>query len=128
MPSPGKVGWAQLGAQCGLRSDTARGHWTGRAGLCRNGAHADNRSPLQPGLPEPPCGRLMAATQVTPTKVPLFADYARLGGTYDEFFDEAGQPRPEVTQLVRSLDRIGQRDFQKRQQLANGAFLNAGVT
>ena len=62
------------------------------------------------------------------TKVPLFADYRRLGGTYDEFFSEQGEPRPEVAQLVHSLDRIGQREFQKRQQLANSAFLNAGVT
>jgi uncharacterized circularly permuted ATP-grasp superfamily protein len=61
-------------------------------------------------------------------KVPLFADYRRLGGTYDEFFSEQGEARPEVAQLVHSLDRIGQREFQKRQQLANSAFLNAGVT
>ena len=62
------------------------------------------------------------------TKVPLFDEYQRLGGTYDEFFSEHGEPRPEVAQLVLSLDRIGQREFQKRQQLANSAFLNAGVT
>ena len=61
-------------------------------------------------------------------KIPLFADYRRLGGTYDEFFSETGEPRPEVAQLVRALDRLGERDFQKRQQLANSAFLNAGVT
>ncbi|MEY4549851.1 MAG: hypothetical protein RL685_6046 [Pseudomonadota bacterium] len=61
-------------------------------------------------------------------KLPLFADYRPLPGTYDEIFEAAGQPRPNMAQLVRSLDRIGQREFQKRQELANSAFLNAGVT
>jgi uncharacterized circularly permuted ATP-grasp superfamily protein len=61
-------------------------------------------------------------------KLPLFADYRPLPGTYDEIFEAPGQPRPNMAQLVRSLDRIGQREFQKRQELANSAFLNAGVT
>ncbi len=61
-------------------------------------------------------------------RAPLFADYRRLEGTYDEFFSDAGEARPEVAQVVRALDRIGKREFQKRQQLANSAFLNAGVT
>ncbi|HVZ32304.1 MAG TPA: circularly permuted type 2 ATP-grasp protein, partial [Polyangiaceae bacterium] len=39
-----------------------------------------------------------------------------------------GRARPEVAQLVRALDRLGKREFQSRQELANGAFLNAGVT
>jgi uncharacterized circularly permuted ATP-grasp superfamily protein len=63
-----------------------------------------------------------------PPKPPLFADYAPLAGTYDEFFSATGQPRPEVTQLVHALERLGKREFQQRQELANGAFLNAGVT
>ncbi|MEO8183103.1 MAG: circularly permuted type 2 ATP-grasp protein [Deltaproteobacteria bacterium] len=61
-------------------------------------------------------------------KLPLFADYRPLPGTYDEFFEAPGQPRPNMVQLVRALDRLGQREFQKRQELANSAFLNAGVT
>jgi len=61
-------------------------------------------------------------------KLPLFGDYAPIEGTYDEFFSATGQSRPEVAQLVRALDRLGQREFQQRQQLANSAFLNAGVT
>ena len=61
-------------------------------------------------------------------KLPLFGDYGPLPGTYDEFFSATGQSRPEVDQLVRALDRLGQREFQKRQELANSAFLNAGVT
>jgi uncharacterized circularly permuted ATP-grasp superfamily protein len=64
----------------------------------------------------------------TTTKVGLFGEYRSLPGTYDEFFSDTGEARPEVTQLVRALDRIGKREFQKRQQLANSAFLNAGVT
>ena len=68
------------------------------------------------------------STAPPPTLIPLFADYRGLGATYDEFFTDAGEPRALVAQLVRSLDRIGQREFQKRQQLANSVFLNAGVT
>jgi uncharacterized circularly permuted ATP-grasp superfamily protein len=65
---------------------------------------------------------------LTAAKVPLFGQYERLEGTYDEFFTASGQPRPVVARLVRALDRIGIREFQKCQQLANSAFLNAGVT
>ncbi len=61
-------------------------------------------------------------------KSPLFADYRPRDGTYDEFFSGPGEPRPTIRQLVRALDRLGQREFQKRQELANSAFLNAGVT
>lgn len=58
----------------------------------------------------------------------MFADYRRLANTYDEFFASDGEPRSEVAQLVRALDRIGKRELEKRQQLASSAFLNAGVT
>jgi uncharacterized circularly permuted ATP-grasp superfamily protein len=61
-------------------------------------------------------------------KPSLFADYQPIAGTYDEFFAAPGEARPEVAQLVRALDRLGKREFQSRQELANGAFLNAGVT
>ncbi len=62
------------------------------------------------------------------SKLPLFGDYRPLDGTFDEFFSAPGRPRREVTRLVRALDKVGKREFQKRQQLANSAFLNAGVT
>src|SRR4029078_3011745 len=61
-------------------------------------------------------------------QLPLFADYRPLPGTYDEFFEAPGQPRSNMTQVLRALDKLGQREFQKRQELANSAFLNAGVT
>src|SRR5687767_11096222 len=85
--------------------------------------------PTQMDIPELPEGSdsPQASGQPNP-KVPLFSDYRRLGGTYDEFFSDQGKARAVVEQLVRSLDRIGQREFQKRQHLANSAFLNAGVT
>lgn len=67
-------------------------------------------------------------TAVQSSKVPLFAGYRPLPGTYDEFFSAPDEPRPEVAHIVRLLDRIGMREFQKRQRLANSAFLNAGVT
>ena len=61
-------------------------------------------------------------TAVVP-RIPLFADYRRLDATFDEFFGEDGAPRPEVAQLVRALDRIGKREFQKRQQLHPRALM-----
>jgi uncharacterized circularly permuted ATP-grasp superfamily protein len=67
-------------------------------------------------------------TSSSAPKLPLFAGYQPLPGTYDEFFSAPGQARPNMGRLVRALDRLGQREFQKRQALANSAFLNAGVT
>jgi uncharacterized circularly permuted ATP-grasp superfamily protein len=61
-------------------------------------------------------------------KIPLFDGYQGPEGTYDEFFTEHGTPRPEMRSLIEDLDRIGRREFRRRQELANGAFLNAGVT
>ena len=61
-------------------------------------------------------------------KVPLFSNYRGPQGTFDEFFSDKGVPRREVRGLVRALDRVGKREFRRRQDLANSAFLNAGVT
>lgn len=70
----------------------------------------------------------MGAAKAPPRKIPLFVGYSPLPGTFDEFFDERGKPRPGLARLTRALDRLGQREFRKRQDLANSAFLNAGVS
>lgn len=64
----------------------------------------------------------------TTARIPLFDRYRGLPGTFDEFFDEDAKVRPGVRRVVRALDKIGKREFQRRQQLANSTFLNAGVT
>jgi uncharacterized circularly permuted ATP-grasp superfamily protein len=61
-------------------------------------------------------------------RIPLFDHYQGLSATFDEFFDAEGRVRPSVRQVVRALDKVGKREFQRRQQLANSTFLNAGVT
>ena len=60
-------------------------------------------------------------TAGAPAKAALFGDYQRLGGTYDEFFTETGDPRPEVAQLVRALDRLAsKRETLPRRRHDNG--------
>ncbi len=60
--------------------------------------------------------------------VPLFAGYAPKKNTYDEFFNESGQPRREVATVVRRLNQLGRDEFRARQKLAEAAFYNSGVT
>ncbi len=89
--------------------------------------HVQRLGPAHPGnFSQKAFSKLMPT--VTAPKLPLFGDYRSLDNTYDEFFSAAGPARPEVAGLVRALDKMGRREFQKRQQLANSAFLNAGVT
>lgn len=61
-------------------------------------------------------------------RIPLFADYRPIDGAFDECIAPSGKPRKGMGRLVRALDRVGQREFQRRQALANSVFLNAGVT
>jgi len=62
------------------------------------------------------------------TRAPLFAGYRPIEGAYDECVDSGGAPRPGMARLVKALDRMGKREFKRRQVLANSAFLDAGVT
>ncbi len=62
------------------------------------------------------------------TKTPLFSNYEPLPGAFDEFFDDAGKPRLGMARLTKALDKLGQREFRRRQGLASSDFLNAGVT
>ncbi len=61
-------------------------------------------------------------------KVPLFTGYAPEPGAFDEFFQGEGEAREDLSGLTTALNRVGQREFKKRQLLANSTFLNAGVT
>ncbi len=61
-------------------------------------------------------------------KVPLFSGYSPEPGAFDEFFQGEGEAREDLSGLTTALNRVGQREFRKRQLLANSTFLNAGVT
>lgn len=61
-------------------------------------------------------------------KLPLLKGYEPMAGAFDEFFSGKDEPRAELARLVKQLERVGLREFEKRQDLANGAFLDAGVT
>src|SRR5690606_21046017 len=69
-----------------------------------------------------------ASRKKTTTKTPLFSSYKPLPGTFDEFFELKGKPRQGLTRLTRALDKLGEREFKRRQGLASSDFLNAGVT
>lgn len=61
-------------------------------------------------------------------KAPLFANYETAKGAFDEFFADSGSAREGLTGLTEALNLVGQKEFKKRQALANSTFLNAGVT
>lgn len=59
---------------------------------------------------------------------PLFSNYQPLANTFDEFFEGASEPRPDLSKVVTALDNLGPVTLADRQKLANSVFLNAGVT
>lgn len=62
-------------------------------------------------------------------KAPVFAGYEPLpGGCYDELFAGAGKARPAIAPVVRQLDQLGEHEVRFRQRLADGAFLQSGIT
>jgi len=61
-------------------------------------------------------------------KVPLFEGYQPLAGTWDEYFDRSGSPRPEAARIVDLLDGLGAHEFRTRQRLADATFLRGGIT
>jgi len=62
------------------------------------------------------------------TTQPLFAGYAPLPKTFDEYFDGKGKPRPEAARVIELLEALGRAEFRDRQQLANATFLSSGIT
>jgi uncharacterized circularly permuted ATP-grasp superfamily protein len=63
-----------------------------------------------------------------PKTTPLFDGYRPLAGTWDEYFADRDQPRPEAKGIVSLLDRLGAKEFQSRQKLADATFLRGGIT
>ena len=60
-------------------------------------------------------------------RTPLFDDYS-LGRAYDEMFGAAGQPRAHYTALFEQLGTLAVSELQRRQQVADRAFLHQGIT
>jgi uncharacterized circularly permuted ATP-grasp superfamily protein len=60
-------------------------------------------------------------------RTPLFDDYG-LGRAYDEMFGAHGQPRAHYTALFEQLGTLPATELQRRQQVADRAFLHQGIT
>lgn len=59
---------------------------------------------------------------------PLFEQYSPLPGACDECVGPDGASHPAAAGVVADLEALGQKELQRRQQLADGAFLRGGVT
>ncbi len=66
-------------------------------------------------------------TGSTPAFTGPFSAY-RLGGAWDEMFAPDGTPRPQYAALHQRLHEITPETLQRRQQAADLAFLNQGIT
>ncbi|WP_370651557.1 circularly permuted type 2 ATP-grasp protein [Luteitalea sp. TBR-22] len=64
----------------------------------------------------------MAAPQAS-----LFSEY-RLGRAYDEMFAAPAVPRPQYAALYSQLGTLAAAELQRRQQVADRAFLHQGIT
>src|SRR3954469_9654781 len=62
-----------------------------------------------------------------PLAVPPFTEY-RLDAAYDEMFDASGHARSHYAELARRLAQVSPGELQQRQQSADQAFLNLGIT
>lgn len=60
-------------------------------------------------------------------EAPLFEDYS-LGRAYDEMFGALGQPRGHYAPLFEQLSLLPATELQRRQQVADRAFLHQGIT
>jgi uncharacterized circularly permuted ATP-grasp superfamily protein len=59
---------------------------------------------------------------------PLFEGYRPIPGSWDEYCDADGRPRAGASGVVALLDRIGEKEFRRRQKLADATFLRGGIT
>lgn len=57
----------------------------------------------------------------------MFAEYGT-GRAFDEMFGAPGQPRPHYTALFEQLGSLEATELQRRQQVADRAFLHQGIT
>ena len=60
-------------------------------------------------------------------QAPLFDEYS-LGRAFDEMFGAPGQPRPHYAALFEQLGSVEATELQRRQQVADRAFLHQGIT
>ncbi len=58
----------------------------------------------------------------------LFQGYRPLEGTWDEYFGDRDEPRPEARHIVALLNELGTKEFRARQKLADATFLRGGIT
>jgi uncharacterized circularly permuted ATP-grasp superfamily protein len=61
-------------------------------------------------------------------KLPLFDEYRPLTGTWDEYFQPSGEPRPEASHVIELLNGLGLNEFRARRKLADATFLRGGIT
>ncbi len=59
---------------------------------------------------------------------PLFEGYRPIPGSWDEYCDADGRPRAGAAGVLALLDRIGEKEFRRRQKLADATFLRGGIT
>ena len=69
----------------------------------------------------------MTTERATDTQTGLFAQYG-LDHCYDEMFDASGTPRPPYVAMHRRLLELSSSELRQRQQNADSAFLQKGVT
>ena len=58
----------------------------------------------------------------------LFSGYQPVPGSYDEWRDEAGQPRPHWQSITRYLEQLGRRELLRRQEAARRTIQENGIT
>lgn len=56
-----------------------------------------------------------------------FSSY-EVGNFYDEMFEAPGKVRPHYQKLLERFNEMGDGEFQRKQDLATGTFLNQGIT
>jgi uncharacterized circularly permuted ATP-grasp superfamily protein len=57
----------------------------------------------------------------------LFSNYD-VGDFYDEMFQAPGEARPHYQKLLERFNEMGDGELERKQDLANGTFLNQGIT
>lgn len=57
----------------------------------------------------------------------LFSNY-EVGDFYDEMFKAPGEARPHYQKLLERFNEMGDGELERKQDLANGTFLNQGIT
>lgn len=64
----------------------------------------------------------------SPAENSLFGAYRPIDGAFDECFDARGRVRSETARVVGLLGSLGEREFRRRQKLADATFMRSGIT